>query len=147
MTETRDRMRAVAIWVFVSVGIIQAIQALVDALPNHAFDASWPEHARFHVTIGAANQAGFAVTAIIIALIPFRRGERWSWWALLCFALLSTVAIIPSAVWHGSGPPPGAWILIGACIIAMFGALATTAPRTSLLSTVVQEDSGRAPEI
>lgn len=63
----------------------------------------------------------------MITLIPFRRSERWSWWGLLAFALLSTVALIPAALWQGSGPAPGAWVLITACLVAMMAALALTA--------------------
>jgi hypothetical protein len=77
--------------------------------------------------MGVTNQLGFAIAPIVIALVPCRRRERWSWWILLAFALLSTVALIPAALWHGSGPPAGAWVLIAACIAAMIIALAMTA--------------------
>lgn len=121
------RKLTAAAWIFVAVGVIQGTQALVEAIPSHAFDATWPAHARFHLAIGAMNQIGFAIAAIVIALIPFRRSERWSWWALLAFALLSTVALIPAALWQGSGPAAGAWVLIAACIVAMMVALVLTA--------------------
>jgi peptidoglycan/LPS O-acetylase OafA/YrhL len=121
------RQVTVAAWIFVVVSAIVGIQAIADALPKHAFDMSWPDHARFHVTVGAASQFGFALSTVLIALIPFRRGERWSWWALLSFALLGVVVLIPATLWHDSGPPPGAWGLIGACIVAMLVALSLTA--------------------
>jgi len=115
-----------AAWIFVVVAAVSGIQAVADAIPKHAFDMSWPDHARFHLTVGAANQLGFAVMTMLVALIPFRRGERWSWWALLGFALLSFMVLVPASVWHGSDPPPGAWLLIGACIAAMLLALLLT---------------------
>lgn len=141
-----ERKRVIAAWLFVAVAVIQGLQALLDALPNHAFDTTWPAHARFHVTIGAANQLGFAIAAVFLALIPLKRGERWGWWLLLSFAVLSTVALIPAAAWHGSGPPPGAWILIGACIAAMTVALALTAPRNAPLAAAIQPRSGRVAD-
>ena len=119
--------RIVAVWIFVVVSAILGLQALVDGLPKHAFDMSWPSHARFHVTIGAASTLGLAVTNMLIALIPFRRGERWSWWALLGFAVFGYVALVPATLWHQSGPPPGAWVLIGICIAAMVLGLGLTA--------------------
>ena len=121
---TRGRM--VAVWIFVVVSAILGLQAIVDGLPKHAFDMSWPSHARFHVTIGAASTFGLAATTILIALIPFRRGERWSWWALLSFAVFGYIALIPATLWHQSGPPPGAWVLISICIAAMVLGLALT---------------------
>lgn len=127
MANVGERRVAIAAWIFVAVGVVQGVQALADALPGHAFDSTWLDHARFHVTMGVTNQLGFAIAAVAIALVPFRQRQRWSWWILLVFALLSTVALIPAALWHGSGPPAGAWVLIGACIVAMTIALAMTA--------------------
>lgn len=118
---------AVAAWVFVVAAAILGIQAIADAIPKHAFDMSWPSHARFHVTVGAASQLGFAIITMLIALIPFRQGERWSWWALLSFVILGFISLIPASIWHGSGPPPGAWLLIGICIVAMLLGLGLTA--------------------
>jgi cell division protein FtsW (lipid II flippase) len=126
LSDSVRKRLAVAAWIFVAVGVVQGVQAVADAIPKHAFDPSWLDHARFHVVVGAANQLGFAIAAILVALIPFRRGERWSWWMLLNFALLSTVALIPATVWQGSGPPPAAWLIISACITAMLVGLLLT---------------------
>lgn len=126
LSDSTRKKLAVAAWIFVAVGAVQGVQAVADAIPKHAFDPSWLDHARFHVTVGAANQLGFAIAAILVTLIPFRRGERWSWWVLLNFAVLSTVVLIPATIWQGSGPLPGAWLLIGACIAAMLLGLLLT---------------------
>ena len=31
---------------------------------------------------------GFEILALVIVLIPFRRGERWAWWTLWCLPTL-----------------------------------------------------------
>lgn len=46
----------------------------------------------------AAYAAGFSVLYLFIVLVPYRRGEVWSWWALLAGTLvlaLLTFARIP----------------------------------------------------
>lgn len=46
----------------------------------------------------AAYAAGFSVLFLFIVLVPYRRGEVWSWWALLAGTLvlaLLTLARIP----------------------------------------------------
>lgn len=127
LTRSTGKRVAVAAWIFAVVSAILGIQAVADAIPKHAFDMSWPDHARFHLTVGAASQLGFAIITMLIALIPFRRGERWSWWALLSFTILGFIVLIPASIWHRSGPPPGAWLLIGICIAAMLFGLGLTA--------------------
>ena len=83
----------VAAWIFVAVAVLAAAQVAKDLIPNHAFDTTWPVHARFHVIWGAANHIGFALLAAAVALFPLRRGEAWSWWALLLWVLLGNYSI------------------------------------------------------
>jgi hypothetical protein len=42
----------------------------------------------------AAYAAGFAVLFLVIVLGPYRRGEVWSWWALLAGALVISLLIL-----------------------------------------------------
>jgi hypothetical protein len=43
----------------------------------------------------AAYAAGYGTLLLAIALGPYRRGDRWSWWALLAGALaLSAVSLV-----------------------------------------------------
>ena len=41
---------------------------------------------------------GYALLAIAVTLVPYRRGERWAWWALLVAMGLSQILSIARAV-------------------------------------------------
>jgi hypothetical protein len=41
---------------------------------------------------------GYALLAIAVTLVPYRRGERWAWWALLIAMGLSQILSIARAV-------------------------------------------------
>ena len=127
MTGVANSRVNVAAWIFVAVAVIIAIQALADGIPRHAFDATWPDHARFHLIFGVAHQVGFCLTIIAVALIPFRQSERWSWWVLLGFTLLGNFSLLPAALWQGSGPRAGFEILIALIFLALLIALAISA--------------------
>ena len=112
-------------WIFVIVAGILFLQPFIDALPKHAGDRTWPTHALFHLTSGLGYQLALSIMTVLIARSPFRRGERWSWIALLVF-MLGFATIIPAAVWYQSGPQPGAWVLISVCLVGMIVGLAMT---------------------
>jgi hypothetical protein len=124
MISTNDKNLNVASWIFVVMALALAVQGIVDGLPMHGFDHSWPDHARFHVTWATASKVGFCITVGLIALIPFRRAERWSWWALLVFTIFGNVSLIPSAILQGSGPRAGFEAPIAIGFIALVVALA-----------------------
>ena len=42
----------------------------------------------------AAYAAGFAVLFLFVVLVPYRRGDVWSWWALLAGILVNTGIIL-----------------------------------------------------
>jgi|MudIll2142460700_1097286.scaffolds.fasta_scaffold201338_2 uncharacterized membrane protein len=50
--------------------------------------ASWkPEVAtaiRARRATASAYATGWSLLLLIVTLIPYRRGERWAWWAILC---------------------------------------------------------------
>ena len=114
-------------WIFVIVAATTMLQPFAEAMPNHGADTSWPAHAQFHLASGLATQFFLGFAAILVARVPYRRGEAWSWWVLAGFAL-SMVSLIPATLWFGSGPAQTFWPLIGAQIVAMLVALAATAP-------------------
>ncbi|MEE4302221.1 MAG: hypothetical protein V2J24_22465 [Pseudomonadales bacterium] len=114
-------------WVFVVVAAAVMLQPFAEALPNHGADVSWPAHAQFHLAAGLANQFFLGFAAVLVARMPFRRGEAWSWWVLAGFAL-AMVCLIPATLWFGSGPARTFWPMIGAQILAMLAALVATAP-------------------
>jgi hypothetical protein len=37
----------------------------------------------------ATSALAFAILAVFVALVPYRRGERWAWWALFIAVVLS----------------------------------------------------------
>ena len=128
---THDRRPALphtewASWVFVAVAATLMLQPFAEALPKHGVDASWPAHAHFHLASGLANQFFFGFAAILVARIPYRRGEAWSWWVLAGFAL-AMICMIPARLWFGSGSARQFWPLIGIEIVLMVAALALTA--------------------
>ncbi len=71
----------------------------------------------------------FGLLAIAIAAVPFRRGDRWAWWALL---IGNTLAFGSAMAYDWTVAAIGPWEMseyIG--IAAVYGALALTAPRRS----------------
>ena len=69
---------------------------------------------------------GCGVLAVIVVLIPYRRGERWSWWALLVAVGLSQILSMARALVLGTTVGTGtAGLIFG---ILMLGLLAG-APR------------------
>jgi hypothetical protein len=113
----------IASWIFVVMAFILAVQGVIDGLPMHGFDQSWPDHARFHITWATASKVGFCITVGMIALIPFRKAERWSWWALLVFTVFGNISLLPAAIWQGSGPRAGFEIPIVIGLIALLAGL------------------------
>jgi hypothetical protein len=86
-------------WVILSVsallGIFAAVLTTVPPLyvfSNSAFEGTYS-------IMGALGTAlvGFNIFALIITLIPYRRGERWAWYALWMLPLMwvSQFAFLP----------------------------------------------------
>ena len=55
----------------------------------------------------AAYAAGFATLFLVITLVPYRRGEVWTWWALAAGTLVLTVLILLRIPVLGIGPGEG----------------------------------------
>ena len=79
----------------VALGIVSAIMTTLPPL-------SWftdPLYTTPYSVMGAwgISWVGFEILALVLILVPFRRGERWAWWTLwllpglwLCLFLLDT---------------------------------------------------------
>lgn len=67
---------------------------------------------------------GYALLALVIVLVPYRRGERWAWWALLISLGVSQLLSILRVPMLGTNPG-AAGILLA---LALLGLLAG-APR------------------
>jgi hypothetical protein len=124
--DTSNRALNVSAWIFVGAATMVALQGVVDGLPRHGVDPSWPDHARFHISYSTFSQIGFCLMTAAIALIPFRRAERWSWWVLLGFVIFGNFSLVPAALWQGSGPQSMFIIPIGVAYAALIAALAMT---------------------
>jgi hypothetical protein len=74
-------------------------------IPNHAFDPSWPMHARFHVIWGAFKLFALGIAQSLILVFAYSRGERWSWFALASNTLFGGMTIGISS-WAAQGPVP-----------------------------------------
>lgn len=71
------------------------------------------------VIVGSQAQfmAGFGFLVVVLASVPYRRGERWSWYALWSVPVLLIVLGIRVASAGGSG-----WILIAVLLgVALLG--------------------------
>jgi hypothetical protein len=76
-------------------------------------------------TYGWYNVA-FGVTATLIAVTAFRRGDRWAWWALL---LGNTITLVSAIIYDKRVNAIGPFELTEYLGLAMvWGALAITAP-------------------
>lgn len=105
-----SRSRAAASWVFVAVSVLSGVIAVSVYAPMED-----PFESDAQVLI-ATFGVGMAVLGAVVALVPFRRGERWAWRALwiwpaffvahviglgtvvpdLPLALVTTVALVAS---------------------------------------------------
>lgn len=78
---------------------------------------------------------GFALLALAVVLVPYRRGERWAWWALLVSIglpqLLSLARVVVLQSTFGSGAP--GVILAFALLGLMAGAPRTFSRRDDML--------------
>ena len=66
----------------------------------------------------AAYASGFSVLFLLIVLIPYRRGEVWAWWALLCsvVVLLGAQALRIPSLGMSQGVSTGLMLLVGVVI-------------------------------
>ncbi len=62
----------------------------------------------------------YSIIAIFVILFPYRRGEKWAWWALLLSLGLSQILSAARVVTIGSSQgAQGAMILLAALLIAL----------------------------
>lgn len=94
---------ALASWLLALPGVYAAIAPFNSLIPDHAFDQSWSPHARFHVTWAAGKLFALGINQIILALIPLRDRQQWSWFALASNLIFGGL-IVPVAVRVQIGP-------------------------------------------
>jgi hypothetical protein len=68
----------------------------------------------------AAYAAAFAVLLLFVVLVPYRRGEAWSWWAIAAATVVGSglivarVVFLPTTVGAGVG-----WTQLGVVAVAL----------------------------
>jgi hypothetical protein len=86
-------------WVILTADVALGIlSALTTTLPPLSWFSD-PLYSTTYSVMGAwgISWVGFEILALVVILIPFRRGERWAWWTLwllpglwLCLFVLDT---------------------------------------------------------
>jgi hypothetical protein len=75
-------MKAASTLIAVSTVVHLVAYLLPQAMPEHLVDAGWPEHARFHMWQATFWLISLDLLILLVALIPFRLRQRWTFWAL-----------------------------------------------------------------
>ena len=88
---------------------------------EHVRDQDWPEHARFHALQAIGLLTGMDLIAIVVALGPLRRRDRWALWTELIYVLFAQGGYFASIAILPRGRPRGAvFHLLYACATAIF---------------------------
>jgi len=106
--------------------LVHLISYLIpSAIPEHILDVNWSTHARFHILQAAFWMVGLDLLTLMIALGPFRHGERWSSVALLIAGFCMQTGYYISIVSIPEGAPDvaGANWLLGIVMIIYFTGL------------------------
>jgi hypothetical protein len=88
------------------MGVYAVITPFALLIPSHAFDMSWPPHAKFHLYWASSKLFALGISHLLIALFPLRDAQPWSWFALLANLVFGGLSIIPaSRIAHGPIAP------------------------------------------
>ena len=94
-----ERIHEKYAWVILAADVaIGLVSAITTALPP----LSWftdPLYTTSYSVMGAwgISWVGFEILALVIILVPFRRGERWAWWTLWLLPALWVCLFVLSA--------------------------------------------------
>jgi len=81
----------------------------------------------------AAYALGFSCLLLWVVLVPYRRGDTWAWWAILCSTLFLTVPLIARIPVLGitQGATTGLYVLVVVVLALLLDVrrLSTKAPR------------------
>jgi hypothetical protein len=99
-------LMTLSVWLMIPLALCGLLVPFLLIIPNHAFDRSWPMHARFHVIWGASKLLALGITQSLLIVFPYSRGEPWSWFALASNTLLGGMSIgVASRIAQGPVPP------------------------------------------
>jgi len=78
----------------------------------------------------AAYAGAFALLFLSIVLGPYKRGERWAWWALMAASLLHAAIVLPRLVFVGTtlgvGPAVTQAVVVIVALLLDVGRLRTS---------------------
>lgn len=101
-----NRRLRVASWLCIPSAIYAMVAPFALLLPSHAFDKTWPPHARFHLFWASGKMFALGITQFFLARSGLPSGKRWTWYALASNLLFGGLSIIPaSRIAHGPIAP------------------------------------------
>jgi len=77
------------------------------AVPEHLFDPSWPDHARFHVLQALIGVIGIDLAILALTFGPFQRREQWAWWLVGILLIFAQGGYFLAAIFIPEGITPG----------------------------------------
>ena len=93
-------------WLLLPLAVCGLLIPPLRIIPSHAFDLTWPVHARFHAIWGASKLFALGILQALLVLIPYSRGEPWSCFALAVIVVFGGMSIgMASRVAHGPVTP------------------------------------------
>ncbi len=73
----------------------------LEKIKEHGGDEAVQAHQGRRAT-AATYALGYAILLFLVVLVPYRRGERWAWWALLVSILVSQLISIARVITIGT---------------------------------------------
>lgn len=97
-----DRRVTVGSWLCIPFTIYAILAPFLILLPSHAFEESWPDHAKFHLYWASGKLFAIGINQYLLARYGLREGKPWVWYALASNLIFGGMAIVPaSRIAHG----------------------------------------------
>ncbi len=77
----------IAVWLMTLQSVPSIFGSIYHVFWEHGRQADWTPHQRSHAIWAGGQGVALPVLMVLLAWMPFRRGERWSWYALLIATL------------------------------------------------------------
>lgn len=96
---------AAAIFVYLAV---QGLAYGADIIHRHAFEPTWPAHARYHVMLNGLHVIVFALVTAVVAIGGLRKARRTAW---ITLAIVGTLGWLSWPIARAiAGEPPPMWV-------------------------------------
>ena len=96
---------ASAIFVYLAV---QGLAYGADIIYRHAFEPTWPAHARYHVMLNGLHVIVFALVTAVVAIGGLRKARRTAW---ITLAIVGTLGWLSWPLARAiAGEPPALWV-------------------------------------